>query len=184
MLKSHLNTEQISERLYRSRNGHPASYGQIIVSVSLNPGKAASQYYAFLGISDSKCYRMVSLYNERGAAFCEALQWAGRREPCCMMSFKEEEERLQSQAAIALQGKVLVAGQLRSVVAQKMSHAVWDDSLWDLLHRHGWSKKAPRPQHPKADEQVKEQRKAFKKSTRTPLLKRHRSNAPKSFLLC
>jgi transposase len=80
-----------------------------------------------------------------------------------MMSFKEEEERLQSQAAIALQGKVLVAGQLRSVVAQKMGHAVWDDSLWDLLHRHGWSKKAPRPQHPKADEQVKEQRKAFKK---------------------
>ena len=162
-LKSHLNTEQIRERLYRSRNGHHASYWQIILSVSLNPGKAASEYYAFLGISDSKFYRIVSLYNERGAAFCEALQWGGRREPCCMMSFKEEEELLQSQAAIALQGKVLVAKQLRSVVEQNIGHAVSDDYLWDLLHRHGWSKKAPRPQHPKADEKVKEQRKEFKK---------------------
>ena len=80
-----------------------------------------------------------------------------------MMSFKEEEELLQSQAAIALQGKVLVAKQLRSVVEQNIGHAVSDDYLWDLLHRHGWSKKAPRPQHPRADEKVKEQRKEFKK---------------------
>ena len=88
-LKPHLNAEQIRERLYQSKNGHPASYWQIILTVSLNPGRATKEYCAYLGISDSKFHRIVSLYNEKGASFCEALQWGGRREKRCVMSFDE-----------------------------------------------------------------------------------------------
>jgi transposase len=57
---------------------------------------------------------------------------------------------------------VLVAKQLRKAVEQKIGHKVSDDYLWELLHRHGWRKKAPRPQHPKAEE-AKENSEAFKK---------------------
>lgn len=161
-LKPHLNVEQIRERLYSSNNGHHASYWQIILTVSLNPEKATQDYCTYLGISDTKFYRIILLYNEQGASFCEALQWGGRREPCCLMSFEEEEELLQSQLASALTGGVLVAKQLRKAVEQKLGHRVSDDYLWDMLHRHGWSKKAPRPEHPKA-EKVKEKRETFKK---------------------
>ncbi len=154
--------EQIRERLYQSRNGHHASYWQTVLTVSLNPDKATKQYCSYLGISDTKFYHIVSLYNQYGASFCEALRWGGRREKRCLMSFDEEEKLLQSWTAPALNGEVLVANQLRKMVEEKTGHKISDDYLWDMLHRHGWSKKAPRPEHLKAAE-VKEKREAFKK---------------------
>src|SRR3954469_15061450 len=108
-LKSHLSAEQIREQLYKSNNGHHASYWQIILTVSLNPGKATAEYCAYLGISDTKFYRIVGLYNQHAAHFCEALQWGGRREPRCMMSLQAEQQLLATQTAAALQGKLLVA---------------------------------------------------------------------------
>src|SRR5690349_3444429 len=101
-LKPHLSTEQIRERLYHSNNGHHASYWQIILTVSLNPGKVTAEYCTYLGISDTKFYRILSLYNEHGAHFCQALQWGGRRERRCMMSFEDEQQLLDSQTATAL----------------------------------------------------------------------------------
>lgn len=161
-LKPHLSVEQIRERLYQSSNGHHASYWQLILSVSLNPGKATKEYCSYLGISDTKFYRVVSLYNQHGASFCEALQWGGRREKRCLLRREEEAALLQSWEATALQGEVLVAKQLRTVVEEKVGHRVSDNYLWDLLRRQGWKKKAPRPQHPKAAE-VQQKREAFKK---------------------
>ena len=103
-LQPHLSVEQIKERLYGSRNGHHASYWQIILTVSLNPGKATREYCAYLGVSDTKFHRVVSLYNEKGASFCDDLQWGGRREKRCLMSFVQEEEVLQHWTAIVPAG--------------------------------------------------------------------------------
>src|SRR3954462_6566704 len=115
-LKQHLSIEQIRERLYHSNNGHHASYWQIILTVSLNPGKATAEYCTYLGISDTKFYHILALYNEHGEHFCEALHWGGRRASRCMMSFEDEQQLLESQTATALQGKLLVAKQLRQAV--------------------------------------------------------------------
>jgi transposase len=106
--------------------------------------------------------RTVQLYNKKGAAFMEQANWGGRREKRCLLSFEQEAALLHTWEVTALEGSVLVAKQLRQAVEQKVRHAVSDDYLWDLLHRHGWQKKAPRPEHPKAAE-VKEKREAFKK---------------------
>lgn len=38
-LKPHLSVEQIKERLYQRKNGRHASYWQILLTISLNPGK-------------------------------------------------------------------------------------------------------------------------------------------------
>jgi transposase len=158
----HLSVEQIKERLYESRNGRHASYWQIILTLRLAPGKRAKEYAALLGQSERKLYRIRRLYNQQGPGFIENLQWGGRREPCCLLSFAEEETLLQAQTQTALTGGVLVAKQLREAVEKKVGRKVSDDYLWDLLNRHGWSKKAPRPEHPKA-EQAEQKREAFKK---------------------
>jgi transposase len=165
----HLSFEQIKERLYQCRNGHHASYWQIILTLSLNPGRKPNEYASLLGCSERKLYRIRSLYNRQGPELIDKLSWGGRREQRCVMSFRGEEELLQSQVAMALRGEVLVAGQLRSAVEQKVGHSVSDDYLWDLLKRHGWSKKVPRPQHPKAEKEVNNQRDAFKKKRRNSL---------------
>jgi transposase len=161
-LKPHLSVEQVKERLYQSKNGRHASYWQIILTISLNPGKATKEYCAYLGISDTKFHRIVALYNQQGEGFCDTLKWGGRREKRCLLSFEQEEELLQTWTATALEGGVLVAKQLSKAVEQKVGHRVSQDYLWDLLHRHGWSKKAPRPEHAKAED-AKEKREPFKK---------------------
>jgi transposase len=164
-LKPHLGVAQVRERLYQSKNGHHASYWQIILSVISNPGKSAKDYCTYLGISDTKFYRIVSLYNKQGASFCEALQWGGRREKRCLLSVEEEKTLLQGWETTTLEGGLLVAKQLRTVVEQKVGHRISDDYLWDLLSRHGWRKKAPRPEHPKAGEAIEGKREAFKKKS-------------------
>lgn len=161
-IEPHLSVAQIKERLYGSRSGRHASYWQIILTLSLSTGKRAKDYASLLGQSEAKLYRIRRLYNQEGPNFTEKLSWGGRREPCCLLSFQQEEELLQNWTATALQGGVLVAKQLREAVEQKVGYRVSDDYLWDVLHRHGWSKKAPRPEHPEA-EKVKEKREAFKK---------------------
>jgi hypothetical protein len=171
-LKPHLSVEQVKEWLYQSSNGHHASYWQIILTVSFNPGKASKDYCAYLGISDTKFHRIVSLYNKKEACFCADLRWGGRREKRCLLSFAAEEALLQDCTQPALEGEVLVAKQLRKVVEQKVGRRVSANYLWDMLHRHGWSKKAPRPEHPKAGD-VQEKREAFKKSTHPFPCKRH-----------
>ena len=158
----HLSVAQIKEQLYSCSNGRHASYWQIILTLSLNPGKKAKEYAALLGCSERKLYRIRALYNKQGADFTKKLLWGGRREACCLMSLAEEQTLLQTQSAIALQGEVLVAKQLRQMVEKKVGHPVSDDYLWDMFHRHGWSKKAPRPEHPKTGE-VQDKREAFKK---------------------
>lgn len=166
-IKPHLSGEQIKERLYSCRNGHHASYWQIILTVSLNPGKKPADYASLLGCSERKLYRIRSQYNQDGSGFIEKLPWGGRREQRCIMGLDEEAALLQSQTVMALNGEVLVAKQLRTVVEQKVGHEVSDDYLRDVLHRHGWTKKAPRPQHRQAAEEIKKQRETFKKKRRS-----------------
>lgn len=167
-VKAHLSIERVKERLYRSKNARHASYWQIILTASSQPGKPAADYCAYLGISDTKFYRIVSLYNEKGASFWETVRWGGRREQRCALSVEQEAQLLKNWAPIALAGKLLVAKQLREAVEQKVEHSVSDDYLWDMLRRHGWTKKAPRPEHPQADE-VTRQRDTFKKKPRHAL---------------
>jgi transposase len=127
-------------------------------------GITAQAVALLLGSSTGVVRRSVQLYNKSGAAFIEQDRWGGRREKRCLMGFEQEDQLLQSWEATALEGGVPVAKQLREAVEKKVGHAVSHDYLWGLLHRHGWTKKAPHPEHPKAAE-VKEKREAFKKKS-------------------
>ena len=169
-LKPHLTVEQLKERMNQERQVHAFKHWQILYAVARHSGIKAQAVALLLGSSTAKVRRTVQLYNREGPEFLQQLHWGGRREQRCLLSFEQEEELLQTWTATALEGGVLVAKQLRAAIVQKTGHSVSDDYLWDLLHRHGWSKKAPRPQHSKA-EQAKEQREAFKKkhpSSSTP----------------
>lgn len=167
-LKPHLTVEQLRERMQKERQVYCFQRWQILHAVATNKGMTAQAVALLLGSSAHVVRRTVQRYNKQGADFLEKLTWGGRREKCCLMCFAEEEQILQSWEAVALEGGVLVAKQLREAVEQKLGHNVSDDYLWDLLHRHGWSKKAPRPEHPQAED-AKEKREVFKKKHRPSL---------------
>ncbi|MBD0377582.1 MAG: hypothetical protein ICV51_18380 [Flavisolibacter sp.] len=85
----------------------------------------------------------------------QQLHWGGRREALCCLSLEAEKEVVETAAVGAVQGAVLIAKHLRSLVEQKTRCAVSDDYLHDLLHRHHCKKKAPHPKHPDSHDKVK-----------------------------
>lgn len=161
-LAPHLTVEQIRERMQGEGTVRLFRKWQILHAVATHSGIKARDIARLLGTSAGIVRRTVQFYNKQGASFIDHLRWGGRREAGCVMSLEAEQNFLQEVEARALRGEVLVARQLRAAVEQKAGRPVSEDYLWDILHRHGWSKKAPRPEHPKGVE-VKEQREAFKK---------------------
>ncbi|WP_394773150.1 transposase [Flavobacterium sp.] len=162
-LNPHLTTAELSGKLTACNNIHQRSYWQILLSVSFNPNKKAEEYAAFLGVTKSKVYKVVELYNKEGAGFTDSLKWGGRRSATSHMSFEDEEKMMRDLKIKAKDGKVLVAKHIRKIVETKVGKAVSDDYIWDLFKRHNWKKKMPRPEHPKKN---KEKQEEFKKNSR------------------
>ena len=161
-LNPHLTTSELSVRLSTCHNIHQRSYWQILLSVSFNPNKKAEEYSAFLGVTKSKVYKVVELYNKEGAGFTGNLKWGGRRSATSHMSFEEEEKIMNDLKTKANDGKILVAKHIRKIVETKIGKAISDDYIWDLFKRHNWKKKMPRPEHPKKNKETQEE---FKKNS-------------------
>jgi transposase len=161
-LKSHLTTSELSSKLSTCSNLHQRIYWQILLSVSFNPNKKAEEYASFLGVTKSKVYKVVELYNKEGAGFTENLKWGGRRSSTSHMSFEDEEKMMDDLKIKAKDGKVLVAKHIKKIVETKVGKAVSDDYIWDLFKRHNWKKKMPRPEHPKKNKANQEE---FKKNS-------------------
>jgi len=162
-ISAHLTTSELSVKFATCKNLHQRGYWQILLSVSLNPNKKAEEYAAFLGITKSKVYKVVELYNKVGIDFTANLNWGGRRSKTSHMSFEEEKEMMDELKIKAKEGKILVAKHIRKAVEKKIGKAVSDDYIWDLFKRHNWKKKMPRPEHPKRDKTKQEE---FKKNSR------------------
>jgi transposase len=143
---------------------------QIIYSVQTNFGKKAEELSGILGVTKSKIYKTVQQYNKFGISWKDNKSRGGRREERCHMTFEDEKNFLKSMENDALAGKILTFKDIKECVETHLCKVVSDDYIWDLFSRHGWKKKAHRPQHPKAD---KEAQKEFKKNSRKIWLPSH-----------
>jgi transposase len=79
-----------------------------------------------------------------------------------LFTWEEEEALLSEISEKAMQGLVVIAHPIREYVERKLGRAVSKDYAYDLLHRHGWRKVSPRPEHPKVN---KEEQEEFKKNS-------------------
>lgn len=161
-LKPYLTTPELSGKLSTCSNIHQRSYWQILLSVSFNPNKKAEEYASFLGVTTSKVYKVVQVYNKAGADFIQNLNWGGRRSETSHMSFEDEKKMMNDLKTKAKDGKILVAKHVRKIISAKIGKTVSDDYIWDLFKRHNWKKKMPRPEHPKRNKLAQEE---FKKNS-------------------
>jgi hypothetical protein len=67
------------------------------------------------------------------------------------MSLQEEREFLAPFLASAAAGGVLVVGQIKAALDQRLGREVALASAYNLLHRHDWRKLAPDKRHPQSD---------------------------------
>jgi transposase len=61
----------------------------------------------------------------------------------------------ESLKAEALQGEYVGIARIKACFEEKLGRACGKSTIYLAIHRNGWSKKQPRPRHPKGDEEAK-----------------------------
>ena len=124
-------------------------------------GLRAAQIAVALGWQVGSVRQVHSDYLRQG----EAVLWgkpSGRRHHQ-NFTVEQEKELLTPFLAQAARGGVLVVAPVQAAYEAALGRPVHHSVVYRALHRQGWRKIAPRPKHPKANEEVRE---AFKKSYR------------------
>ena len=116
----------------------------------------------YVGTTKGTVHQWVYQYNHDGVDGLLLQGRGGRR--FGLLTLDEERDLLEQILTKAQQGRILTAYAVKVHIEEKTGKAVSKDYLYDVLHRHGWRKVMPRPQHPKAD---KEKQEEFKKNFRS-----------------
>lgn len=145
---------------------------RILVILSLSKKAQTSKELSLqFNLSEIAIRKLVSAYNKVGEAVFEVKGQGGRNN--ASMSFEEEKLFLKQFFERALLGKIGTVEEIRKAFIKKTGREKTAKStIYDLLKRHGWSKKKTRPTHPKSNKETQE---AFKKTTLKkykPLLKK------------
>jgi transposase len=167
---SHLTDQSLKEIMNSQTVVRCFKDWQIIYSVQTNYGKKSEEFANMLGVSKSRIFRVIQLYNKHGKGWRHQGQWGGRRERRCHLTLEEEKLLLKSLEDDALSGKILTFNHIKEYVDSRVGKKVSDDYIWDLFSRHGWKKKVPRPHHPKADKAAQD---TFKKNSKKMWLPSH-----------
>lgn len=159
-LISHESDNSIKSKLSSTRGTVDHTRWQIIYLIQVGGQHRADVIAPLVGLSVHSIYKIVEKYNRDGAAGLKQSARGGRKR--ALLDIKEEAHLFRALEGMAAKGLLKTANDIRQTVEQKVGKSVSDDYLWDLLHRHGWKKKMPRPHHPKRS--VKEQT-DFKKNS-------------------
>jgi transposase len=133
-------------------------------------GDTALQVSQRTGLKLGTIHNLHSRWRKEGEAALELEIRGGRHHAYLSL----EDERLwlhETFGEQALAAGILEVGRIHRAYEEKIGHAVAHTTIYDLLHRHGWRKIAPRPQHPQGDPLDQA---AFKKTGRTSLRRRKR----------
>jgi len=156
----HLSDQKLKQKLAESKNTPVFNRWQIVYLIQVAGQQQADIIAPLVGLSRHAVYKIVEAYNKKGSAAMIQKPRGGRRRS--LLSLVQEEAVFKSIEQMAAQGLIKTAHDMRSVVEKQVGRPVSDDYLWDLLHRHGWKKKVPRPHHPKRSKAGQE---AFKKNS-------------------
>ncbi len=160
IIKSHLSDKQLSKQLNDAKGTDDFERWQMLYLIQVGGLNNAEQIGTAVGVSKHTVYQLVRAYNKRGIEGVAKKAKGGRRRS--LLSLQDEVTMMKELEQKARQGQIYSAQTVRRYVEAKTACRVSDDYLWDLFKRHGWKKKKPRPQHPKADKTIQNR---FKKNS-------------------
>jgi len=131
----------------------------VILSLQKKP-QTSKELSANFNLSEIAIRKLISSYNKLGMAAIDVKGQGGRKNE--IMTVEEEREFLEQFLDRAMHGQIATSEEIRKAFIRKTKRTkVAKSTIYDLLKRHGWSKKKARPSHPKSD---KEAQASFKKT--------------------
>src|SRR6266487_4586846 len=134
---SHLSVDEVKERMKMEARPWVRQHWWIIYNALVAPRKA-EEIALHTGVSATTVHRVIAKYNRLGPMVIEQSRKGGRHH------------------------EYLTIEQIQRAFEAEVKHEVHVNSIYRLLHRHGWRKLAPRSRHPKANQQEQD---AFQKKT-------------------
>jgi len=134
----------------------------IIRCVQNNPGILASEISKVLCVSVQKVYKVIEDFNNNGKDYKTDKTWGGRRKETSYLSLEEEKNLLDKLNEKAMKGLIITAKDIKQEFENTIGESVSEEYIWKVFKRHNWTKKTPRPEHPKTDYEKQED---FKKNS-------------------
>lgn len=158
--------EKAKEVLSKARTVEELRQAQAVV-FPLELGLSMEQTAVGIGVSKGWACQLRTEFIRSGGSCMEKKPGRGgrRREN---MSREEEAAFLAPFFDKAAGGGILVVGEIKRALDERLGRTAALASVYNLLHRHGWRKLAPDKRHPKADVEAQE---AWKKNSRNSLPK-------------
>jgi transposase len=113
-------------------------------------GYSAVQIADMVGLKIQTIRNLHAAYLKEGEAVLRLSGKGGRHRS--NLSMQEEDALLSAFEEDGKLGDMLEVGQIQRVYEQRLGRSVPNSTVYRLLHRHGWRKLAPRPQHPSGDD--------------------------------
>jgi transposase len=155
-VKESFSNDEINAKI-KSQSGYNDTIDWLIIrAVQIKGLTNAKEIATVLGVSVQKVYKVIQDYNKSGSEFKKNVKWGGRRKNNCYLSKDEELEVLESLKSKAAKGQLLTAKDIQKTFEKKIGHSVTQDYIWKMLKRNNWTKKTPRPEHPKTDYEKQE----------------------------
>jgi transposase len=141
---------------------------RVLVILSLHKLTQTSKQLALqFNMSEIAVRKLISAYNKEGESVFEVKGHGGRKNE--ILTFEQEQIFLKQFFDKAIKGKISTTEEIRKVfVNQTGRKKVAKSTIYNLLKRHGWSKKKTRPTHPKSNKEAQEafEKTFLKKSTK------------------
>jgi transposase len=155
----HLSLEVVQARMVAAPNATQRRYWSIVYNALVDP-RPASSIALHTGVSIPTVRVVISRYNRLGPPAIETPGKGGRRNE--RLTVVEEQAFLAPFFDRAAHGQIATAAEIHTALEAQLGQSVHLSTVYRLLARHGWRKRAPRPTHPKADWA---QQAAFKKTS-------------------
>lgn len=157
-IKAHLTPEELKQKMNQETELWRAKRWEILYTLTVHP-RRAGEVARDLGISVSSVHKLVMKYNANGVIALQTPGKGGRRTG--NMTLTEEKEFMSAIANSASQGVFVTTSSIKKQYEEKVGHPVHKNTIYQLMERHSWKKKAVRPQHAKTDLAAQEE---FKKN--------------------
>jgi len=157
--------DRAKELLKKARTAEDVRQAQAVI-LPLEFGFSMEEVAGIIGTSLSwACQLRMQFIRSGGSKAEEKRQRGGRRRE--NMTMEEEKAFLAPFLDKAASGGILVVGEIKKALDERLGRKTALASTYNLLHRHNWRKLAPDKRHPKADVAAQN---AFKKNSRNSLL--------------